>query len=213
MNTSASRRLISGLHSRGALPHLKKQGGTYFVTFRHADTLPREVFQNLKAEREALIAKSVAAMRPLTWTEQKAVFEWYAEKVDSQLDAGHGHRWLKREEIAELVRDALMFFVSDRYDLHCWGIMPNHVHAVLRPLGNWTLSSILKSWKNFTALKANRVLQRQGNGFWQNESYDHLCRDADDLSNCCAYVINNPVSARLCTKPEQWKWSSAYAAP
>jgi putative transposase len=35
--------LVAGLHSRGSLPHLKREGGTYFVTFRLADTLPKEV--------------------------------------------------------------------------------------------------------------------------------------------------------------------------
>src|SRR5215469_13937592 len=36
-------RLKSGLHSRGVLPHLKSEGASYFVTFRLAGTLPRDV--------------------------------------------------------------------------------------------------------------------------------------------------------------------------
>jgi hypothetical protein len=32
--------LAAGLHFRGKLPHLKKEGAVYFVTFRLADSLP-----------------------------------------------------------------------------------------------------------------------------------------------------------------------------
>ena len=47
-------RLRSGIHSRGYLPHVKREGASYFVTFRLADSLPKEVllrFLGEKAER------------------------------------------------------------------------------------------------------------------------------------------------------------------
>src|ERR1041385_5838825 len=59
--------LIAGFHSRGALPHLKREGGTYFVTFRQAGTLPRDVLLRFKQERDAILAQAEAAKRPLTW--------------------------------------------------------------------------------------------------------------------------------------------------
>ena len=49
------RHLVSGFHSRGVLPHLKREGGTYFVTFRQAGTLPKEVLLRFKQERDAII--------------------------------------------------------------------------------------------------------------------------------------------------------------
>ena len=69
--------LVSGLHSRGVLPHLKREGGTYFVTFRQAGTLPKEVLLQLKQEREAILRQAEAAKRPLTWHEQEELFRWY----------------------------------------------------------------------------------------------------------------------------------------
>jgi hypothetical protein len=63
--------LVSGFHSRGVLPHLKREGGTYFVTFRQAGTLPKDVLLRFKAEREAIIKHAQAAKRPLTWHEQE----------------------------------------------------------------------------------------------------------------------------------------------
>jgi len=35
--------LRSGIHSRGYLPHVKREGAAYFVTFRLVDSLPQEV--------------------------------------------------------------------------------------------------------------------------------------------------------------------------
>jgi REP element-mobilizing transposase RayT len=90
--------------------------------------------------------------------------------------------------------------------------MPNHVHAVLRPMPGWTLSKILKSWKGYTACEANKVLKRTGDKFWQTESFDHLVRDDEDMHRCCKYIMMNPVQARLCERAEDWKWSSAYRA-
>jgi len=203
-------RLVSGFHSGNGLPHLKRAGGSYFVTFRLAGTLPKEELLKLKAERELIVKHAMAAKRPLTWYEQEELFRWYSTRVDKYLDAGRGECWLKLPEIAQLVAMALKFGGGTRFKLHQWCIMPNHVHAVLWPMPGWTLSQILKSWKGFTGREANKVLKRTGNKFWQKESFDHLIRDDEDMHRCCHYTIMNPVNAGLCQRPEDWRWSSAY---
>ena len=208
--TDIPSKLVSGLHTRNVLPHLKREGAAYFVTFRLAGTLPQAVLQRLKTEREQIMAQALADQRPLTWHEQEELFRWYSMRVDKYLDAGHGDCWLARPEIADLVAQAIQFHAAQRFDLYAWVVMPNHVHAVLRPLPDWTLSDILKSWKGYAAREANRLLKRTGKTFWQSESYDHLIRDDDDRSRCCHYTTMNPVSAGLCTAPELWPWSSAY---
>jgi len=201
--------LIAGFHHRDHLPHLKREGGSYFVTFRLTGTLPATVLEQLKREREIIIAQALAAKRPLTWQEQEELFRWYSTRVDQYLDAGHGECWLRQPAVAQIVANALRFHAGQRFDLLAWVVMPNHVHAVLRPLPDFTLSEILKSWKGFSAREANRVLGRSGD-FWQGESYDHLIRDDEDLHRCCHYTTMNPVTARLCERPEDWPWSSAY---
>jgi putative transposase len=203
------RHLVSGLHHRDHLPHLKREGGSYFVTFRLAGTLPREVLLQLKQEREAIIAQALTSKRPLTWHEQEELFRWYSTRVDRHLDAGHGECWLRRPEIARIVADALRFHAGKHHDLIAWVVMPNHVHAVVRPLPGWTLSKILQSWKGFTARQINLQSNRVGKPFWQAESYDHLIRDDEDRYRCSHYTIMNPVNAGLCERPEGWPWSSA----
>jgi REP element-mobilizing transposase RayT len=202
--------LISGVHRRGALPHLKQEGSSYFVTFRLAGTLPKEVLLQLKAEWQSLVPQP---RHRLTWRQQTALFEWYSERVDKYLDAGHGQCWLRQPEIAGIVAIALQFHRGLRFENHAWCVMPNHIHVVLRPLGEWSLSRILQGWKGYTAREANRILGRTGTPFWQVESFDHCIRDEEDLQRCCQYTIMNPVTAGLCTRPEEWRWSSAYVQP
>jgi REP element-mobilizing transposase RayT len=205
-------KLVAGLHSRGVLPHLKREGASYFVTFRLAGTLPKEVLVRFKVEREVILAQAQAAKRPLTWREQEELFRWYSSRVDKYLDEGRGECWLAQTDVAKLISGAINFHAGQRFDLHAWAVMPNHVHAVLHPRPDFTLSDILKSWKGFTAREANRMLKRTGQIFWQEESYDHLIRDDEDLHRCCHYTTMNPVNARLCKQPEDWKWSSAFRA-
>lgn len=69
-----------------------------------------------------------------------------------------------------------------------------------------SLYKILQSLKSFTAIQANKILNRSG-AFWQHESYDHVVRDQDELQRVIRYVLNNPVKAGLVSDWQKWKWS------
>ena len=202
--------LVDGFHFRGTLPHRKKEGGTYFVTFRQAGTLPKEVLLRFKQERDAILQQAMAAKRPLTWHEQEELFRWYSNRVDKYLDAGHGVCYLRNPELASLVADAIRFFEGQRYELRAWVVMPNHAHVVVWPMPGHTMSDILHSWKSFTSHEINKRLPIKVVPLWQGESYEHLIRDDEDLHRCCNYTLTNPVNARLCARPEDWQRSSAH---
>jgi REP element-mobilizing transposase RayT len=87
--------------------------------------------------------------------------------------------------------------------------MANHVHVFLKPKSNATLASITKNLKGFTAREANRHLERTGERFWQDESFDHWCRDRTEFFRIVRYIENNPVKAGLVELAEDWPWSSA----
>ena len=203
---------VCGLHFRGKLPHLKKEGAVYFVTFRLADSLPAHEVARLKHEREVILGHARAARRPLTWHDEQQLLAWYCDKVEALLHVGHGACWLSKPEVADLVAGALNHFDSQRYELRAWVVMPNHVHTVVWPMPGHTLSEILHSWKSFTSSQANRRLHRSGE-FWQTESFDHWIRDDEEQARLVAYVENNPVKAGFCSCPEDWKWSSASGRP
>ena len=124
------------------------------------------------------------------------------------MDQGYGDCWLRNPPITQLVIDALKYFDRERYNLHAWCVMPNHVHVVVTVISTnieieSDLSNILHSWKSFTSHGANRILSRAGQ-FWQDESYDHLIRNNEDFWHCIAYTLENPVKAGLCKYWHEW---------
>jgi len=200
---------VSGRYTRGYLPHIRVEGRRYFVTFRLDGTLPQDVLEGYKREREELIRQAERDGHQLSWAGRKRLFELYSERVESYLDAGYGECWLKQPAVAELVATALRFFVNQRYALGAWVIMPNHVHALVRPLGEHTVDSILHSWKGYTGREANKILRRTGTSFWEREYYDHWLRDDEEKARLTDYIHDNPCKAGLCERPEDWLWSTA----
>ena len=67
----------------------------------------------------------------------------------------------------------------------------------------------MKGIKGFTAYRINESRNVRGEVFWQDESYDHWVRDEEEMIRIIQYIENNPVTARLCSQPEDWPWSSA----
>jgi Rad3-related DNA helicase/REP element-mobilizing transposase RayT len=181
------------------LPHWEQTGGVYAITFRLADSMPKTVLKEWQARLEQI---QEADQTKSTTSNLRAINDQlYRRIIDQYLDAGHGACCLKDEAIAEIVENSLRHFDGDRYDLLSWCIMPNHVHAVLRPLERSELSTIMHSIKSFTAHEANKHLNREGI-FWQDEYYDHLVRDEDDLRNQVQYCWSNSERAGF----SDWRW-------
>ena len=126
--------------------------------------------------------------------------------------ADWGPAWLEDSRVAEVVAGALMHGESGRrfHHLRARVIMPNHVHVLL--LLRYPLPMITRWLKGSTARRANRILGRTGEVFWQEESFDHRVRDDAELERIARYVEWNPVSAGLAANPWDWRWSSAWRA-
>src|SRR5882672_7224036 len=63
VKNDAANPLRSGFHSRGYLPHVKREGAEYFVTFRLADSLPREVLLRFEGERAERVREFLETKR------------------------------------------------------------------------------------------------------------------------------------------------------
>ncbi|MBS3734558.1 MAG: valine--tRNA ligase [Phycisphaerae bacterium] len=190
------------------LPHWTAASGIYAVTFRLADALPRHVLDSWKQERQDIMARAERQERKLTYQERRELDNLYSARVDTALAKGHGQCHLADERIAQIVADALKHFDGERYQLHAWAIMPNHVHVIVEPLDDHGLSDICQSWKSYTSKRANDILGRSGT-FWQAEYYDHLVRDQEDYHQCLQYVLGNPSAAGL----ENWPWVARCHGP
>jgi Rad3-related DNA helicase/REP element-mobilizing transposase RayT len=175
------------------LPHWHQDGCTYFVTFRLADSIPKEKLIQWQVELGEWLRLHP---EPRTLEQEKEYAELFAERFHHWLDESLGACWLRQAEISAIVESALRFFDGQRYWLGPFVVMPNHVHVLVRPLGEHTLPDILHSWKSFTAKQINTALGRTGK-IWQDESFDNIVRDEAALEKFSAYVRENPVSAKL----------------
>jgi putative DNA methylase len=86
--------------------------------------------------------------------------------------------------------------------------MPNHVHVLIRLMGEIPLGEVVKAWKATSAIRINRLLGRNGS-LWLADYHDRFIRDLDHFYNAIAYIRNNPLKAGLCRVSSDWPFSSA----
>lgn len=174
------------------LPHWQQHGATYFITYRLADSIPQEKLRVWKKEIDSWLATHPD---PSDEAARADYHEFFARK-EEWLDAGHGDCGLKQPEIRDIVVENLRHFDGDRYILDEFVVMPNHVHVIVKPIGENQLSDILHSWKSFTSKAINKSLERRGQ-LWMDESFDHIVRSWEQLEHYRRYVRENPTKTGL----------------
>jgi putative transposase len=92
-------------------------------------------------------------------------------------------------------------------DVLAWCLMPNHVHFVVVPQRLNSLSSLFSiAHRRYTRYVNSRAEWR--GHLWQ-ERFHSCVLDQHHLLATVRYVELNPVTARICHRPEDWPWSSA----
>lgn len=186
---------VQGWHSRGYLPHYDGGATTQFITLRLEDSVPPSVIDKWKV-----------FLTHLKEEEAKRILQ---ERIEKYLDQGYGKCFLRIPPVAKEIEDALREFEGERYRLHAWVIMPNHLHLLFTQIEPNTLAQIMHSFKSYSAKEANRILNCSGS-FWQAEYFDREIRDGNHYANAFGYIERNPVKARLCKRAEDWRFSSAW---
>jgi len=210
--TDAERALgFLGWHERGYLPHCDFPGLVQFVTFRLADSMP--------------------ALRRGEWEHLLAIEDLREKrtKLEAYLDRGVGKCWLRKPRVATLCEEALRYFHNERYELLAWCVMPNHIHVLVH-VWETPLGKMVQSWKRHIATKAEAILSERRSPTrrvsdntanaparraalqtlrWERECWDTVMRDEEQERKAISYIENNPVKAKLCHGPEEWKFSSA----
>jgi REP element-mobilizing transposase RayT len=177
------------LFYRRHLPHWIPDDAVVFVTWRLAGSTPPVTPAVLTLENTG---------RAPFYVRDEALGRWRS-----------GPLWLQDPRVASMLVKALQYGEAVRafYQLHAWVVMPNHVHVLFEP--RVEMPRIMRWLKGATARRANRILGRTGQPFWQDESYDHWVRSDQEFRDLICYIEENPVKAGLVDAAEQWLWSSA----
>lgn len=208
---------------RRKLPHVDVEGKPTFITACLEGSLPAVGLKRIREYREELNLRSTPKdMSGADWEmkKHKLVFKL----VDSMLDCECPVTHLNDSRLAEIVQDAFLHFANERYRLFAFVVMPSHHHWVFLPDERWSDELAIResgkehaktprevishSIQSYTGTMCNRVLGL-GGAFWQTETFDHYARDEAELFRIIGYVEQNPVTAGLVEKAEDYHWSSA----
>lgn len=113
------------------------------------------------------------------------------------------------------------------FDLWAYVIMPEHVHLLIWPEDEYTISSILKTIKQSVSRRALLFVRKQAPDFfakmadqqpsgqlsyrfWQRGGgYDRNLVEPRAIWQTMDYIHANPVRRNLCASVIDWPWSSA----
>ena len=111
-------------------------------------------------------------------------------------------------ENAELLLEAINYVRnSDKAHVLAFAIMMDHMHLLLVPKDEHSLSDIMKAIKNYSATMINRRMGTKG-ALWQQSFYDRVVRSERHLTKTIEYIHRNPVVAGLATELGDYRFAS-----
>jgi putative transposase len=96
-----------------------------------------------------------------------------------------------------------------KYSLHAFVMMPNHVHLLITPAPDITLEKCIQLIKGGFSFRAKEELKFKF-PVWTQGFNEHHVKSRFDYERQVKYIHNNPVKARLVSKPEDYECSSAW---
>lgn len=101
---------------------------------------------------------------------------------------------------------------AEKTEVNIWAycLMDNHFHLLLEPKKDQSLGKCLHGTTFLYAQHYNKKYARSGR-LWQNRYFSCPVDKEEYLWAVVRYMERNPVRAKIVTKAEDWKWSSAEA--
>ena len=139
------------------IPHWNQVNCVQFVSFRLADSLPQSKLQEFRKIKEKWFAEHPKPWDTATQAEYETVIGGVMEEW---IDAGYGECLLKDKRVRDIIAGSIMHFDGERYGIHAFVIMPNHVHVLLSPRNGYQIQDIVGRWKKFSAHEINKLTDR-----------------------------------------------------
>ena len=110
-----------------------------------------------------------------------------------------GENQLCHSRIAETLFASTRFY----WDRHLWDLpllllMLDHLHMLATFGPDASMEKVIRNWKRHTA--------RNIGIRWQRDFFDHRLRSDESFEEKAAYILHNPVRARLVTRFEDWPY-------
>jgi putative transposase len=93
---------------------------------------------------------------------------------------------------------------KNRFKLHAFVIMPDHVHLLLAPSPEISLEKAVQFIKGNFSFRLKSQLD-----VWERSFTNHRVTDEHDYTTHLTYIHQNPIRANLTTQPERYPYSSA----
>ena len=107
---------------------------------------------------------------------------------------------MKLNEAGQMI-ESVFCEMPQRYkdaEIICKVIMPNHIHFILRNIGNHYVPEIIRWFKSVTTVRYINGVKDYGwqpfnKTFWQRNYYDHVIRTPKSFNYIVNYINNNPL--------------------
>lgn len=129
----------------------------------------------------------------------------------------------------EIIIESLKFIRAKKgAKIFAFVIMPTHLHLVVLPAENVSLSNVMRDFKRFTSQELTTQMERGGHEswlrifgrhaparaggeyrVWQEGFHPEQIHSAKFALQKIEYVHNNPVRKGLVDTPQHWRYSSA----
>lgn len=175
---------------------------TYWAVLRLTDALPAELMTRLRSEEEEANRTEGG--------DEAALRRRIAQRIEAELNAGHGDCWLRDEQVARLVQSALQAGHGRRYTLRAWSVLPNHLQVIFTTAEGVDAGAVVREWRSYTTSQVNLALDRGAVELWERVPYLRALEDEAEVMRRIRNVEFRAVNAGLCLRPRDWKWSSAH---
>jgi putative transposase len=92
---------------------------------------------------------------------------------------------------------------KDRFELHAYVIMPDHIHLLLTPAENVSIEKAMQYIKGGFSFHLKSAFD-----VWERSFKEHRIKNKQDYEHHKTYIEQNPVRANLSSAPEQFLYSS-----
>ena len=174
------------------LPHWNQFEKFQYITFHTADAIPQKEIKYLLN-----LKKGFEKINPKPWDKEteNRYHKLISSRKENLLDKGVGRCILKYPEYRKIVEDSIIFYHLEKYFILSYVIMPNHVHLLVKTIGNSKIYKTIGSLMRFSARKINEKLKTKGS-FWTEEAFDRIVRSEEHLKHCLHYIHNNPKNLK-----------------